>query len=333
MSKPTKQRKKPASQLERRYLPASQSGTFEIRKSGVDGKSRTIVGYAAKFGVLSQDLGNFREKLDAHCFDKCLASSPDVRCLFNHDTNQPPLGRTSSGTLRLSVNSTGLFYECDAADNQMTSDIIVSMERGDISQSSFGFTCSSDSWNQMPDGSIVRTVLEAEIFDVSPVNFGAYTQATSGVRAALRSAPAEILARLNVRSDDSEDDDPSDHPGQHWDDEESAWVDDSESGDDDDSSDWDDRSTDFKCQYRCQQCSERTLNHLSNLAEDNPDARSKRFTKSDPRLSDSEFATVEAKRCSFRCAECRAIGHGYSISEDDQDARAAHLHLLGMRLR
>jgi len=263
MKKPNS--KKHASHLERRYLSASQSGTFEIRKSA-DGKQRTIYGFAAKFNVLSLDLGGFREKLDPHCFDKCLASSPDIRCLFNHDTNQPPLGRTSSGTLRLSTNRIGLAYECDAADNQMTRDIVVSIERGDISQSSFGFICHSDKFEQTSNGDIVRTVLVADIFDVSPVNFGAYPDATSGVRAALRSAPESIRAKLKdeLDLDDSDDDD-----------------DDSDADDDED-----DESDEDRCNYRCAEC------RSAHPKTDWPDAA-------------APASDADTVNCAFRCASCR----------------------------
>lgn len=285
-----------------------------------------IVGHAAKFGVLSQDLGGFREKLDPNCFDKCLASNPDIRCLFNHDTKQPPLGRTTSGTLRLKTDSVGLWYECDAADNQMTRDIITSMERGDISQSSFGFICNSDSWQQDANGNVIRTVLEAELFDVSPVNFGAYTQATSGVRAALRSCPLDIRAKLNLRDDDDECDD-----GQLYDTELGECVDDDQEGDN-----WDSRSEHFRCLYRCSACQNAEYTHLSNLTEDDPAARSKRkpVTKTKTNLSEDDLMQ-QATRCAFRCQACRSLLASHfpkpnAVNEDDPTARA-HAHLLHLR--
>jgi hypothetical protein len=174
----------------------------------------------------------------------------------------------------------------------------------------------------MPNGFIVRTVLEATLLDVSPVNYGAYVQATSGVRAALRSAPDAIRAKLNVRDDSGDCED-----GQHFDSDLDDCV------DNDDDSDWDDRSEDYRCAYRCLRCSERSLQHQTSLSEDDKLARSMQPTKTDPRLSDSEFAAVEAKRCMYRCAEHRAIGHySTSLQEDDLDARAQKL-LLSYRAR
>lgn len=163
--------------LERRFI--SQG---ELRVKG-DGNGKKIAGYATKFTPsISEDLGFFREQIDPHAFDECLAANPDVRGLFNHDPNQV-LGRTTAGTLRLSTDSVGLMYEIDPPATTLANDLMVSMERGDITQSSFGFICIEDTWREGVNGEYIRTVLKAELFDVSPVTFPAYADATSGVRA------------------------------------------------------------------------------------------------------------------------------------------------------
>jgi len=183
---------------ERRYL-----GNGELRIKNENGKQK-IVGYAVRFApATSEDLGGFREQIDPHAFDGCLAANPDVRGLWNHDPNHI-LGRTTAGTLRLSVDSVGLKYEIDPPNTTVANDLMISMERGDVTQSSFGFICSDDTWREDANGNITRTVLKAELFDVSPVTFPAYPDATSGVRASLRSAPAAIRAKLK-RDDDDED--------------------------------------------------------------------------------------------------------------------------------
>jgi len=166
--------------IERRYFNAE----LRVKKTD-DGKK--IAGYATKFapGAMSEDLGGFREQIHPNAFNKCLTANPDVRCLWNHDPNHI-LGRTTAGTLRLSTDNTGLQYECDPPDTQMARDLMTSMERGDVSQSSFGFVCTDDDWRQDIDGGVIRTVLQAELFDVSPVTYPAYPSATSGVRSEVR---------------------------------------------------------------------------------------------------------------------------------------------------
>src|SRR5215469_9549777 len=84
------------------------------------GKDKVIAGYAAVFGVPSEKIGGvrgFTEKIDPAAFNACLAGSPDIRCLLNHDANLI-LGRTASRTLSLRVDATGLFYECTLPDTQ-----------------------------------------------------------------------------------------------------------------------------------------------------------------------------------------------------------------------
>jgi len=173
------------------------AGRIEVRKSG---DKRTIFGYATKFApVQSADLGGWVEEIHPNAFDDCLRGTPDVVALFNHDTNQLPLGRTTSGTLRLKTDRVGLAYEVDPPQTSLANDLIESMGRGDIHQSSFGFYCIDESWRDGPDGRPIRTVLKAELFDVSPVTFPAYPDATSGVRASLRNAPAAIREKIKAK--------------------------------------------------------------------------------------------------------------------------------------
>src|SRR5262245_49385981 len=140
--------------------------------------TKVITGYAAMFNSPSQDLGEFVEVIKPGAFTKSLANGADVRCLFNHDESMV-LGRTTAGTLRLSEDSVGLRFECELGNQSYATDLYESIKRGDINQCSFGFYCTADRWVQISEApGVMREVLEAEVFDVSPVTFPAY-QATS----------------------------------------------------------------------------------------------------------------------------------------------------------
>lgn len=151
----------------------------ELRAIGADGKTK-IAGHAAKFDVLSEDLGGFRERIAPGAFAKSIQSS-DIRALWNHDANIV-LGRNKSGTLRLAEDVAGLHYEVDVPETQLVRDMVLApIARGDVNQCSFGFYTVSDKWAKV-DGEWVRTLLEAELFDVSPVTYPAYPQTDVAVR-------------------------------------------------------------------------------------------------------------------------------------------------------
>ena len=88
--------------VERRIYDFS---TAELRQDTNNSNVSVIEGYAAVFDTFSRDLGGFKEIIRRGAFDNVL--NDDVRALFNHDANFV-LGRTTSGTLTLKVDDTGL---------------------------------------------------------------------------------------------------------------------------------------------------------------------------------------------------------------------------------
>jgi len=70
---------------------------------------------------------------------------------------------------------------------------MTSIDRGDVSQMSFGFRAVKDHWNA-PDakGVVIRELLEVQLYDVSPVTFPAYPQTEVHVRAVMDA----VLSRM-----------------------------------------------------------------------------------------------------------------------------------------
>lgn len=166
----------------------------EVR-AAADG-STVIEGYAALFNVLSDDLGGFREMLLPGAFADRLAD--DVRALWQHD----PLfvfGRTVSGTLELWEDAVGLGYRAQSPDAQWARDAVVSMKRGDVSQSSFAFSVlDGDRWDMGEGGQVIRTVERvARLYDVSPVTYPAYPQTSAGVAKRAAELRARLAAEIN----------------------------------------------------------------------------------------------------------------------------------------
>lgn len=162
----------------------------------------TLTGYAALYNSRSVPImGLFTETIAPGAFRNTLAANPDVRALWNHDS-AIVLGRSKAGTLRMVEDAKGLRVEIDLPATQAGRDAAVSVERGDVSQMSFGFRVpkGGDSWRTV-DGGEERTLTEIDIHngDVSPVAFPAYPETEIALTA--RSAFEERSASLAAAAD------------------------------------------------------------------------------------------------------------------------------------
>lgn len=156
--------------------------TFEVRKDDEVTAAPVIRGYAAVIASISEDMG-FREIIEPGAFDDVLGD--DVRALWNHNAEKV-LGRTLSGTLRIWADERGLGYEATAPDAQWARDVLESIKRGDVDQSSFGFDVGEDGqyWERLADGTALRHITRFKrLYDVSPVTFPAYSTTTVEARA------------------------------------------------------------------------------------------------------------------------------------------------------
>jgi len=160
--------------LERRLAP------INIRMEGEE--SPVMRGHAAVVNAWSADLGGFREMITPGAFSECVGD--DVRALINHDPNTV-MGRTKSGTLRISEDDGGLAIENDPPDTSYSRDLQISMKRGDIDQMSFAFSIpeGGDSWRRAEDGIWERTITKIKrLFDVSYVTYPAYPDTSCAMR-------------------------------------------------------------------------------------------------------------------------------------------------------
>ncbi|GAB4274647.1 HK97 family phage prohead protease [Thermincola ferriacetica] len=172
--------------LERRAYPVK----VEIR-SDESGPPR-LVGYAAVFNSLSADLGGFREQIRPGAFANSIKTS-DIRALWNHNPDFV-LGRNRAGTLKLEEDDRGLKIEITPPETQWAMDLLESIRRGDVDQMSFGFRTLKDEWDESDQKNVIRTLVEVELFDVSPVTYPAYPATSIGVRSAKEVFDAHVAA-------------------------------------------------------------------------------------------------------------------------------------------
>ncbi len=167
---------------------------FGERSASATDTSRRISMLVAPYdGKLSTNLGGFREIYQRGAFAQGLDNDP--RALFNHD-EACILGRKSAGTAKFWEDAEGVHVECDAPETQWADDLLVSMRRGDITQSSAAFWILQQRW-ETRDGERVRIVEKALLREASVYSFPAYETATASVQP----VAAEILSHATNELD------------------------------------------------------------------------------------------------------------------------------------
>lgn len=153
--------------------------TLEVRASEGDDSKRTITG-AIKYDTDSADMRDWYgdtivERIDPSAFTDSLAVRQVVG-LWSHDTAQV-LGSTRSGTLRLFNGSNELRFEMDIPNTTVGNDAWELIQRGDVDGVSFGMRVTKDKWSSEKRGDTRiyrRQILNAELYEISPVAFPAY---------------------------------------------------------------------------------------------------------------------------------------------------------------
>jgi len=174
-------------ELERRYLPAADGNALELRDDG----GPVIRGISPPWNSPSVDLGGFTEQFAPSAFDRVLNRSRndprgrvDVVGLFNHDDNLV-LSRTTNNSLGLSKEASGLGWEMrNLPDTQTARDVVSLLRAGLLYGASFGFIVSDKGqhWTEDTKGNPVRTITDADLFDVSVVTWPAYPASSAGLR-------------------------------------------------------------------------------------------------------------------------------------------------------
>lgn len=171
----------------RRKMKKIERRTFTVRdveaRQAEDGKMR-LAGYAAVFNQSSVPLP-FKETIAPGAFRKTLSETPDVRLLINHEGL--PLARSKNGTLTLTEDSRGLYFDAELADTSEARDLYTLIARGDVDQMSFAFRVIRQKWSE--DRS-VRVLTEVSLADgdVSVVTYPAYPTTTVEAREKLMHA-------------------------------------------------------------------------------------------------------------------------------------------------
>lgn len=178
---------------------------FRERQDG-DKTIRTIAGvilYDTDSEVMRDWFGDeFVEQIAKGAFDQAIRENR-ILVLWAHDTRQV-LASTSNGTLRLDNRDDGLHWEADLPDTTAGRDAWESIKRGDVDGVSFGFIARKEKWSKEDRGEGTkplyrRTILDADLREISPVAFPAYPANSVHVRSLDEYRESLLSAELEER--------------------------------------------------------------------------------------------------------------------------------------
>lgn len=133
-----------------RTIPFALTG-LKLRDAEGEEKSREVEGHAVVFGVRSVNLtpwSSYREVyevMEPGCITQELINRSDVVLTAFHN-NEKILGRSTNGkgTLKLALDKRGMMQRCSWPEISYADDLLVLLQRGDISGMSFAFTADEE---------------------------------------------------------------------------------------------------------------------------------------------------------------------------------------------
>lgn len=166
--------------LEYRSFSFAPAAGSETRAADVAGDK--LAGHAIVYNRDSHDLGGFIERVDpgalTRSLDAAAAGGLNIFAFWSHDSSQP-LGSTRGGKLKLASDADGLAFELDTT--RFTPAQLDAARENEL-RMSFGFRVVKDSWTYRDDGVAERTLLDVDLFEVSPVVSPAYPDTTAALR-------------------------------------------------------------------------------------------------------------------------------------------------------
>lgn len=135
---------------------------------------KKLSGYAIVWNTPSKDLGGFKEVVSPDALKGVDLSN--VLMLNDHDYTQV-LASVKAGTLKLTPDDKGLYFEATLPDTTTANDVFANVKAGNLDSCSFSFDVDdgSDKWEKDDQGNITRTINQIkDLFDVSVVAVPAY---------------------------------------------------------------------------------------------------------------------------------------------------------------
>jgi HK97 family phage prohead protease len=156
----------------------------EARSIEGEGKKLYLRGYPLLFNMpttIRAWYGVYDEVISSSALDK--TDLRDVYLLVGHDPNNV-IGRAGVN-VRLEVDETGLFFECELPNTQYARDWYNLIERGIVDGMSFAFDCDGDTWDypteqDAKEGKLPKRTINniTKLWEITITPFPAYYEAS-----------------------------------------------------------------------------------------------------------------------------------------------------------
>jgi HK97 family phage prohead protease len=169
--------------------------SFQMRAADNDFK---LEGYAATFGMESNDLGGFKEIVAPGAFARSLAAKTDIHATVQHNFGAL-LGRTKNGSLSLVEDQRGLKFSIQLDKNStLHKEVYNNVRSGLLDECSFTFCVEPEGQVWSADGK-TRTLTDVDLIEVAIVALPAYPGTSADARSIAATADsAALLARVQA---------------------------------------------------------------------------------------------------------------------------------------
>ncbi|WP_352853359.1 HK97 family phage prohead protease [Mesorhizobium sp. M0139] len=142
--------------------------------------ARLIAGWAVRWHspaeITCPTRGKFIETIEPQCFSAAVASGV-VDLIFSHDRRRGVIATQRNGSLKLSQDSAGLWFEAEVGDSAIGDEALEVVRGAGYRAASVGMTEALSRWSYDRDGRHHRAIMSAGLREISICSRGAHPSA------------------------------------------------------------------------------------------------------------------------------------------------------------
>lgn len=168
---------------EYRYVADQAYENRSVKTEGGE-EQNVVAGVGIVYNSTTEIYPGVFESIAPGAFSESLSDFRTVKSFINHNPTKILSTTRSDPALEILDGESFLEFSAPIPPTTYGNDLIVNLKRGNIKGASFSFTIAEngDHYKKLSDGSLHRTITQAEIYEVGPVTNPAYEQTEVGLR-------------------------------------------------------------------------------------------------------------------------------------------------------